>query len=614
MSQPSDQLGVPVGEQRVSLFARRAKAPSPAPPPPPAPAPEPPRKRRRSGLSRLSGLLSFALIAAIIAMGGYAWMMFEARRPGPLEADKIVQLVREDDGGALADQLERAGVIDSALWFTLITFVDGSHSALKRGEYQFKQHASLTDVEHILVKGIPVQHPLTIPEGLTSEQIVQRVRDAEFLAGDVKEIPHEGSLLPETYDFPRGFSRQAALNLMAKDRTKLVDEIWQKRAPDLPIKSPGELVTLASMVEKETGKADERARVAGVFVNRLQKRMKLQSDPTIVYGLVFGKGTLGHSISKAELDQATPYNTYIIEGLPPGPIANPGKAALEAAANPTRSKELYFVADGTGGHAFAETLDQHQKNVLRWRQIEKDAKDKLAPDAAPAIPGAPNAPGQTHGAIEPVDPKVFGALSAAPSPIASDHGLEVRLARFAAASHGANRAPVAPQIYGVLAAAPPATSGSSLAARLAKLGAQRQAVVAMLGPEGALSSATRSGSTLENIGAIVEGVNNKPADDLMALGEDPGPSGAPVATWPLSPAALADQQARAARYAASPGMSAPVSDEPAPLIAQATTAVAAIDQRAARPRAFDASEGTALDPLLNKTYDLSYAKVVPNLK
>ncbi len=193
--------------------------------------------------------------------------------------------------------------------------------------------------------------------------------------------------MPETYKFARGETRQALLTVMAKAQAKAVDEIWKKRAPDLPIKSPGELVTLASVVEKETGKVEERPRVAGVFVNRLQKHMKLQSDPTIVYGLVFGKGTLGHPITRAELDQATPYNTYNIEGLPPGPICNPGKAALEAVANPSRTKDLYFVADGTGGHAFAETLDQHQKNVAHWRQIEKDAKDRLAPDAAP--PGAP---------------------------------------------------------------------------------------------------------------------------------------------------------------------------------------------------------------------------------
>jgi UPF0755 protein len=216
--------------------------------------------------------------------------------------------------------------------------------------------------------------------------VVERLNDDDALAGDVKEPPREGSLLPDTYLFELGDTRQAELTRMANAQAKVVDEIWAKRAPNLPIKSPGELVTLASIVEKETGKADERSRVAAVFVNRLGKHMRLQSDPTIVYGLVFGKGTLGHPITKAELDQATPYNTYNIDGLPPGPICNPGKAALEAAANPMHTKELYFVADDTGGHAFAETLDRHLKNVAHWWQIEQDAKHRLQPSTPEGKP------------------------------------------------------------------------------------------------------------------------------------------------------------------------------------------------------------------------------------
>jgi UPF0755 protein len=291
--------------------------------------------------------------------------------------------------------------------FSAMTLFDGAHGALKRGEYDFKAGVSLREVEQQLIGGKVVLHSITLPEGLTSEQIVQRLRDNDVLVGEVKEPPREGSLLPETYKFARGETRQALLGVMEKAQTKAVDEIWKKRAPDLPIKSPGELVTLASIVEKETGKADERPRVAGVFINRLNKHMRLESDPTIVYGLVFGKGTLGHAITKAELDEVTPYNTYHIEGLPPGPICNPGKAAMEAVANPAHSKEFYFVADGTGGHAFAETLDQHRKNVERWRQIEKDAKDRLTPEAAP--PGAP-APAK-RGDIDAVDPNAFGDAS-----------------------------------------------------------------------------------------------------------------------------------------------------------------------------------------------------------
>ena len=354
------------------------------------------------GLSSLSGLLTFVLLGALATVGALAWLMKEARSPGPLAEDKVVMIVREDDAASIADQLERAGVIDSAMWFNILTVLDGNRGALKRGEYAFKAAMSMNDVENELIAHRVVRYKLTIPEGLTSEQVVDRLRDDTVLTGDVRELPREGSLMPDTYYFERGDTRQSFLSRMSKIQAKTVDEIWKSRSPDLPIKSPWEMVTLASIVEKETGKPEERPRVAGVFINRLEKHMRLDSDPTIVYGLVQGKGTLGRSITKADLNQSTPYNTYIIDGLPPGPICNPGKAALEAVAKPARSKDLYFVADGTGGHAFAETLDQHQKNVARWRQIEKDVKDKLSPDVTPGP--------AIRGSIDPVDPAEFGAL------------------------------------------------------------------------------------------------------------------------------------------------------------------------------------------------------------
>ena len=182
---------------------------------------------------------------------------------------------------------------------------------------------------------------------------------------------------------------------MQAAQQRVVKEIWDRRSPDLLIKTPEQLVILASLVEKETGKPEERSRIAAVFVNRLKQKMRLQSDPTIIYGLVGGKGTLGRPIMRSEIDQPTPYNTYLIDGLPPGPISNPGRASLEAAANPARTRELYFVADGTGGHVFAETYDQHQKNVARLRLIETDQKDQAPIDAAappPAVQASPAAP------------------------------------------------------------------------------------------------------------------------------------------------------------------------------------------------------------------------------
>jgi UPF0755 protein len=284
---------------------------------------------------------------------------------------------------------------------------------LKAGEYEFKAHSSVRDVVATIVEGKVVAHQVSIPEGLTSEQIVARLLQDDILAGDIKEIPREGTLLPDTYNFARGMNREQMIQRMQQAQQRLLREIWDHRSVDLPLKTPEQLVILASLVEKETGKSDERTRVAAVFVNRLKQRMKLQSDPTIIYGLAGGKGTLGRPIMKSEIEQPTPYNTYVIDGLPPGPIANPGRASLEAAANPARTRELFFVADGTGGHAFAETYEQHQKNVARLRSIESDQKDQLplgdqmalpAPQSAPSGAAAPSSVPARAGAPKPRPP------------------------------------------------------------------------------------------------------------------------------------------------------------------------------------------------------------------
>jgi UPF0755 protein len=206
------------------------------------------------------------------------------------------------------------------------------------------------------------------------------------LNGNIREVPREGSLLPESYKFTRGTPREQVIQRMQQQQRRIVQEIWDHRMADLPLKSPEQLITLASIIEKETGRPEERTRVAAVFVNRLKQKIKLQSDPTIIYGLVGGKGTLGRPIMESEIRQPTPYNTYVIEGLPPGPIANPGRASLEAAANPARTKEIFFVADGTGGHAFAENYEQHQRNVERLRAIERQQRGESTAAAVPAAP------------------------------------------------------------------------------------------------------------------------------------------------------------------------------------------------------------------------------------
>jgi UPF0755 protein len=237
----------------------------------------------------------------------------------------------------------------------------------------------LRETIETIVEGKVVQHAFTIPEGLTSEQIVTRLAEVDFLAGNIREIPKEGTLLPETYNFPRGTTREQVIQRMQQAQKRALQEIWDRRNTEVPVKTPEQLVTLASIVEKETGRPDERSRVAAVFINRIRQRMKLQSDPTIIYGLVGGKGTLGRPIMRSEIEQPTPYNTYMVEGLPPGPIANPGRASLEATANPARTKEIFFVADGTGGHAFAESLAQHQQNVAKLRQFEAQVRQTAAP-------------------------------------------------------------------------------------------------------------------------------------------------------------------------------------------------------------------------------------------
>ena len=347
-------------------------------------------------------------------------------------------------------------------------------------------------------------------------------------------------------------------------------------------------MTLASIVEKETGRADERPRVAGVFVNRLARNMPLQSDPTIVYGLVGGKGTLGRGILRSELEQKTPYNTYTIVGLPPGPIANPGKAALEAVANPSRTKDLYFVADGTGGHAFADSLDQHRLNVQRWRQIEKDAKDKLNTDNDKSGPGAPAAPRpEQHG--DSSDGMIYGNLADPADPSAPT--------------------PRPP--------APVAAAGVPSMARVTSFAfdqfSKAPGSFAKPTPPGAPPS-----GTFDELDVEVAGVRSK-SDPATWDGDGDG-LGAPATatnaggngtmqTFPVSPQQAADQRARAAALgltASANGAAEPVYPPP-----EAAPGGAHLYGKG---RVIDASEGTSFDPLRDKSYDLTTAKVVPTIK
>src|SRR4051795_2251693 len=373
---------------------RAALEPEQVPPPPKG------SDRSRIPLVIVGNAVITLVLVSMIGLGAayvYGKQMLEA--PGPLREDKIVNIPARAVKGDIAETLQKEGVIDVNRW----VFIGGGFALkaatdLKPGEYEFRKNASLRDVIGTIVEGKVVQHAVTIPEGLTSEQIMARLSDNEIFSGSVKEVPREGTLLPETYKFPRGTSREQVIQRMQQAQKRLLAEIWGRRNPDIPGKTPEQLVTLASIVEKETGKPDERSRVAAVFVNRLRQKMKLQSDPTIIYGLAGGKGTLGRPIKRSEIMQPSPYNPYVVDGLPPGPIANPGRASLEATANPARTRDLFFVADGSGGHTFTETYDQHQKNGAKLRAMEKKIQNKTVEPAeeaaaAAAAAGAPAATG-----------------------------------------------------------------------------------------------------------------------------------------------------------------------------------------------------------------------------
>lgn len=350
-----------------------------------------PKKRRREThplLAAVNGLLSLAVFAIIA--GGIALYIGKQRfdAPGPLVDDTSVIINRGDGVREIAELLQREGVISEQIVFVAGIFLHNARNDLKAGEYLFPAHVSMSEALDLIREGRVVLHRVTIPEGLTSQQIVQRLTEEEHLTGEITDIPREGSLLPETYSFTRGAKRQDILLQMRRAQERILAEVWENRDPDLPLETPEELVILASIVEKETGQPEERSHVAGVFVNRLHQGMRLQSDPTIIYGIVGGQGSLGRPIRRSDIDETTPYNTYRIDGLPPTPIANPGTASLRAVGQPMETNDLFFVADGTGGHAFAETLEEHNENVARWRAIERERRE--AQEAEEAAEGSGN--------------------------------------------------------------------------------------------------------------------------------------------------------------------------------------------------------------------------------
>ena len=309
-------------------------------------------------------------LAAAIGISGTRWALQWYEAPGPSTEARTIVLERHGTSEAIGGTLEGAGILTHVRLFMLAARLTAGAGELKAGEYLFPAAISPAGILDLLRSGKTVVHRLVVPEGLTSAEVVALVTQAEAMSGDVAARPDEGTLLPETYFYSWGDKRQALVDRMRRGMTKLVTELWAARKPGLALDTPAEAVILASIVEKETGIEAERPLIAGVFYNRLKLGMKLQSDPTASYAITQGDHPLGHTLSRADLDLASPYNTYVAKGLPPGPIANPGRAALKAVLDPAPTDALYFVADGSGGHTFSATLDAHNKAVQHWRQLQ----------------------------------------------------------------------------------------------------------------------------------------------------------------------------------------------------------------------------------------------------
>jgi len=327
----------------------------------------------------------FFIILFLTLIGGGLFFGHELMvASGPLDATKRVVIPRGAGPTTMAKVLHDEGVIGYPLLFRVALIIDPAPKPIRAGEYEVPAHTSMLALVELLQSGKMVQRRLTVPEGMTTADVVELVRKADALTGEITLDLKEGDLLPETYFYSRGDTRDQLLSRMKEAMDKTLDEAWRKRSAGLPYTNRREALILASMIEKETAVAAERPKIAAVFVNRLRLKMKLESDPTVIYGLTGGKGNLGRDLTRTDLQSASGYNTYVVPGLPQGPICNPGRASILAATSPApRDRSLYFVADGTGGHVFSTNVYQHNRNVERWKEIQRERQEQ-APPAAPA--------------------------------------------------------------------------------------------------------------------------------------------------------------------------------------------------------------------------------------
>jgi UPF0755 protein len=318
-------------------------------------------------------LINLAIVLGVVGvlLAGAGFFIYS--KPGPLTETRTVIIERGAGLREITANLREAGVIaDPPIVFMAGALATGKRGLLKAGEYEFPAAISMAGVANMIAAGDVVIHKITVVDGMTVKEVLAALEADKSLTGAVSNTPAEGTLLPETYFFNRGDSRDELIARMQRAHREVLEQAWKNRAPGLPLKSAQEALILASIIEKETGVAKERPQVAGVFINRLRKGMKLQSDPTAIYPLSNFTGNLGRELTRKDLETPSPYNTYYAEGLPPGPIANPGAASIHAALQPQQHDYYYFVADGTGGHAFGRTLDEHNRNVARWRQVQRE--------------------------------------------------------------------------------------------------------------------------------------------------------------------------------------------------------------------------------------------------
>ncbi len=344
-------------------------------------------------LKLLAALSMLAALTGVVVIAGVTQLNAYLVRPGPAREETVVVLPHGAGLARISALLSNAGVIEHPWMFRLAVRVLGRDRTLKAGEYAFPAAITPGSVLNLLANGETVARRLTVAEGLTVAEIYQLLENADGLVGPLPPPPPEGSLLPETYFYAYGDQRAELVRRMQRAMQDTLDGLWRQRARGLPFVRREEAVTLASIVDKETGQADERRKIAAVFVNRLRQGMRLQADPTVIYGLTEGEGHLGRALTRNDWADGSAYNTYQIDGLPPGPIANPGRASIEAVLNPADVDYLYFVANGKGGHSFARTLAEHNRNVAAWRRLEAGEAVPRPPAPKPETKPAPDPAG-----------------------------------------------------------------------------------------------------------------------------------------------------------------------------------------------------------------------------